>query len=146
MNPGRASYVSIEFGDFDSEHYDAGLTDEMREAKRRLALRLHEALLAAGATLSYAESGDEKSETFEPSIDRAARISEAFTVGQFERAIEELRCASPWLVGMRATGPLAAVVEDWLRTAFSLVIETKTEGRVYEHRYERPLFLLPVNR
>lgn len=139
----RHDYASIDFGDFDSERYDAGLTDEMREAKRRLALRLHEALLGAGAALSYTESGDEKSDTFEPSIERADRIAEALAAGQIERAFGELRGASPWLVGVHTRGTLAAAIEDW--PDFSPVMEV-AEGRVYEHRYERPLFLPPVRR
>jgi hypothetical protein len=142
----RHSYVAIEFADFDSELYDDELTDDMRDAKRLLALRLHAALLEAGATLSYTESSDDISDTVEPSIDRAARIAEALAAGELETASRELRRSSPWLVGVRATGPLAAAIGDWLRTAFLPATEVVAEGRVYEHRYDRPLFLPPVKR
>ena len=144
----RKEYLAIDFGDFDSERYDEGLTEEIRAEKRRLAVDLHAALLRCGASLSYTESGDEKSDTAEPSIDRAARIGAGLATGNIAEAAHQLRRANPWLL---ALGPHAEVIAElhaaWLAETFDLVANTPANGqRVYESLREHPLFLLPARR
>lgn len=134
-------FVAIDFGDFDSELYDEGLTDAMQQEKRHLALALHEALVGAGAVLVYTESRDDTSETYEPPLDRATRVDQAHARGDSPAVQRELKESRPWLVAVRHDSALTDGLDEWLSTELSRVRAMGEQGAVYEHRHERPLFL-----
>lgn len=138
--------VAIDFSDFDSELYDAGLTDAMRQDKRRIALTLHGALVGAGALLAYTESADDHSESYEPPVDRAARIALAHAENDVQTVQHEVQKSGPWLVAVRHDSAVATGLNAWLAADFSPVLAVDALGAVYEHRYERPLFLPPAER
>lgn len=138
-------FLDIEFGEFDSELYDEDLTDEMCQDKRRIGLLLHGALLGVGAFLAYTESSDNKSATFEYPLDRAVRIARA-CAADVSAVQPMLHKMDPWLVAVRGGSALASALDGWLHAELAPVHAAGEVGTVYEHRFERPLFLPRVPR
>lgn len=133
---------AIRFGDFDSELYDQGLTEELQQDKRQLALDLHGALLREGARWSYTESGEDKAALFGGSEARAERIARAIGQTDGEAVARELRQTNPWLIGAHQEVARWPALGKLLDEEFILQPGCgEGRGAVFEHRRERPLFL-----
>lgn len=137
-------YLVVDFWDFDSEVYDlGGPTEAMKLAKRKVALRLHRALVKdCGAWFSYTSSADNKYCGLEGHSDTAEAIFVALRQHEFRNIARILK--KPlyfWLVGFRKGTAPDEALDEQLREDFH-EINGEMEATIFEHKSNRPYFLM----